>query len=117
MGYDLHITRAEEWAESESAPITLAEWKELVDADPEMKLTGFAETLLPDGQTLSLESAGLAEWNAPGRPRVWFDCRRGRISVKSPDDWVLEKMRQIAKRLGARVQGDEGESYDEDDLA
>ncbi len=46
MGYDVHITRKAEWSDDESA-ITLGEWLSVVDADPEMRLDGFAEANLP----------------------------------------------------------------------
>jgi hypothetical protein len=42
---------------------------------------------------------------------AWFDYRRSRVVVKSPDDEILGKMRQIASALGAKVIGDEGELY------
>ncbi|MFG2757863.1 hypothetical protein [Streptomyces wuyuanensis] len=37
----------------------------------------------------------------------------GRIVVKNPDETLLEKMRGLARVLGARVQGDDCEYYDE----
>jgi hypothetical protein len=42
---------------------------------------------------------------------AWFDYRHGEVVVKNPDDEILGKMRQIAERMGAKVIGDEGESY------
>lgn len=118
MGYDLHITRATLWIDSDAAPITLEEWLEYLDSDPEMRLDGFAEAHLPDGTTLRAESPGLAVWTAWSAHErdgnmAWFDHRRGRIVVKNPDDEIVGKMFAIAERLGARVQGDEGEIYDE----
>ncbi len=59
------------------------------------------------------ENPGLAVWiaySAPPRAR-WFDYRRGRIVVKSPDQEVLRKMWMLAQRLDAKVQADEGELY------
>jgi len=38
---------------------------------------------------------------------------KGNLSIKNPDEECLAKMRQIAARLQARVQGDDGEFYDE----
>jgi hypothetical protein len=38
MGYDLHITRAEEWSQNEGREIAAAEWLALVSNDPELKL-------------------------------------------------------------------------------
>jgi hypothetical protein len=36
MGYDLHITRADHWAENEGHEITRDEWFALVASDPEL---------------------------------------------------------------------------------
>jgi hypothetical protein len=117
MGYDIHITRAEEWSESEANPITLDEWRAYVASDPEMRIDGFAETKTLDGTVLRLEGEGLTVWTAwPGEAEddhAWLECRLGRITVKNPDPLVLAKMCAIADRLGARVQGDEGEYYPE----
>ena len=115
MGYDVHITRAAEWSESESVPISLAEWLDYVANDPEMRLDNFAEAVV-SGRVLRYENVGLAVWTsypgraAGGRP-PWFDYRSGRVVVKNPDDMILDKMREIASALDGRVVGDEGELY------
>ncbi len=44
MGYELRITRAPHWTESETDPITLAEWLQYVASDSEMRLDNFAES-------------------------------------------------------------------------
>ena len=118
MGYDVHISRTEEWTESESDPISLDEWLAYVSADPEMRLEGKAVVGLGDGPEMRYESQGLAVWTAYSQPRaaddrVWFDHRDGCIVVKNPDGEVLGKMLRIATTLDAFVVGDDGEIYDE----
>jgi hypothetical protein len=113
VGYDVHITRATEWFESEDTPITFEEWTAFVKSDPSMRLDGFAEAAVGG---LRYESPGLAVWTAySGHGKkgnmAWFDHDEGRITVKNPDEEILGKMRAIAKKLGARVVGDEGEEY------
>lgn len=115
MGYDVHITRTAEWTDSESDPITLEQWQAYIASDPEMRADGFAEAATPSG-TLRYENPGLAVWTAwseHGRDGnfAWFDLESGRVTVKNPDDAILLKMCAVADRLGARVQGDEGEHY------
>jgi hypothetical protein len=44
---------------------------------------------------------------------AWCDWREGRIVVKNPDGAILARMREVASALNARVQGDDGEAYDE----
>lgn len=40
MGYDLHITRARSWVDSESQPITPDEWRAFVASDPRLEIAG-----------------------------------------------------------------------------
>ena len=53
MGYDLHVTRADDWTESESSPITLNEWLAYVEEDPEMRLDKVAVARLKDEEILT----------------------------------------------------------------
>ena len=109
MGYDLHITRAQDWLGSESQPIGEADWRACVAADAELELTGAVEAL-----PLTYENPGLAVWRAhPSGDSVWFDLRDGRVTVKNPDEATIAKALSIAKRLKARVVGDDGEEYEE----
>ncbi|MGW4379572.1 hypothetical protein [Kitasatospora sp. NPDC004531] len=57
------------------------------------------------------------EWEAvvaadPGLAAVPMWWNAGRIVSKNPSDAVIAKMREVAKLLDARVQGDDGEYYD-----
>jgi hypothetical protein len=115
MGYDVHITRRAEWFDDEPA-IGLSEWLAVVSSDSEMRLDGFAEADLSDGQVLRVESEGLAAWtgysgHGLNGNMAWFSYYKGNIDVKNPDDEIIEKMCAIAERLDAKVQGDEGEFY------
>lgn len=115
MGYEVHIIRTTEWTDSESEPITIEQWRAYVASDPEMRADGFAEATTASG-ALRYENAGLAVWTAwPEHGRdgnfAWFDLETGRVTVKNPDEAILSKMCAIAERLGARVQGDDGEDY------
>ena len=43
---------------------------------------------------------------------MFFNCQtQGDIFTKNPDPSTIEKMISIAKKLNARVQGDDGEIY------
>jgi hypothetical protein len=110
MGYDIHITRKANWFD-DGPDIPDSEWQTYVAGDPEMTMTGAAEAALPGSAVLRYENSLLAEWRRPMGGTVWFDFRRGRVVVKNPDDETVEKMKQVARALRARVQGDEGEFY------
>ncbi len=99
MGYDLHITRADFWAENQDAYIDADEWSRLVETDDEL-------TLDPrNGQHFVV-------WSGPGAIEdPWFDWFEGNIHTRYPDPPTLGKMLRIAERLDARVQGDDGEIY------
>lgn len=100
MGYDLHITRSDNWAESEETPISSAEWLAIVEADPELQLE-------------PANGPYFAHWTGPCSYREggWFDWNDGQIQTKNPDRAILAKMLAIAEKLGAAVQGDDGEPY------
>lgn len=99
MAYDLHITRADNWAENELAYIEAEEWLRLIEDDAELMLD------VRNGPYFAVWS-GPCEYDEP-----WFDWFAGNVNAKYPDRMMLGKMLQIADRLGARVQGDDGEIY------
>jgi hypothetical protein len=95
----LHITRAKHWAQNEGLWISPEEWISVVEADPELRSH-------EDFGPLFAVWTGESELVDP-----WLEWFNGNIDTKNPDAALIEKMVQIAKRLGARVQGDEGEIY------
>jgi hypothetical protein len=116
MGYDVHITRKENWFNENGLQIDIDEWKALVLSDPDMRLDGYASAVVGDGSVLRVDSEGLAVWTAYvgagiGGNDAWFDFRRGNVVVKNPDGAILGKMWQLAQKLNAKVQGDECEIY------
>lgn len=118
MGYDIHITRKTNWFEEEPK-IGRDEWQAVVASDDEMRLDGYAEARVGSGVVLRVESEGLAVWtaysgHAANGNMAWFDFRGGNVVVKNPDAEILGKMCEIADKLGARVQGDDGELYGPD---
>jgi hypothetical protein len=118
MGYDVHVTRSENWWEAETKQISLEEWLEYCRTDSELRVDGYAEATSPAGETIRYENPGLAVWTGKESPggqneMVWFDWQGGCVVVKYPDGETFKKMFQIAVALGARVQGDDGEFYDE----
>jgi hypothetical protein len=98
MGYDLHITRRVNWFEGGN-DISSEEWLEIVRNDPELKLNP------ANGPCFVL-------WNGKSTlQEPWLDWTNGQIQTKNPDDALIDKMVAIARKLGAKVQGDEGEIY------
>lgn len=119
MGYDVHITRRQNWFDEDGPAISIDEWLKVVASDPEMRMDGHAEAVTSNGSVIRVENEGLAVWvkysgHQPDGNMAWFDFRGGRITAKNPDAEILKKMWALAQRLSAKVQGDEGESYDKD---
>ncbi len=101
MGYDVHITRAEHWSENEGHQITPSEWHDVINSDPDLRLAGY-------------NGPHFAIWDAhPKDGEAWLDWHDGNITTKNPDEPLLNKMVDIATRLNAKVQGDDGELYDD----
>ena len=116
MGYNVYITRKENWFDEDGPEITVQEWSGYVDTDEEMRMDGFAEVTSPNGEVLRIEQPGTAVWvgysgHGVDGNIVWFTCTQESICVKNPDDEIIGKMCSVANSLDAKVQGEEGEVY------
>ena len=99
MGYDLHITRADFWAENEGQTISAEEWLQIVRDDASLSLD------VTNGSCFAVYTA------EAGDATRWLDWRDGNVYTKNPDRKTLKKMLAVAEALGGRVQGDDGEHY------
>jgi hypothetical protein len=97
MGYELHITRRDEWHSSDGPEISEAEWRGYVERDPELKFAGYNE---PNFACFADDSDG-----------PWLDWVDGNVDTKGPSSRMLRKMLQVAKALQAKIQGDDLEEY------
>lgn len=113
MGYDLYITKASLWSESSNAPITEEEWKSVVLSDPELKMDTSAIAVNPKTkETIQIGNPLMASWIEPKTgQKHYFYYTRGKIIVKNPSENGFKKMKAVASKLGAKVQGEEGEPY------
>ena len=118
MGYELHITRREHWAEEETEDISFDEWVTYVNNDRELNLTNRYDIKI-GSETWFHNSPGFCEWNAhptkkQPNEKPWFSYWKGCIDTKNPDTPTIGKMIQIAAALNAKVLGDDGEIYTEE---
>ena len=115
MGYDLHITRKEHWAE-ETRPgidISLKEWLDYIEFDPQLQLSDTYRTKVPGNSTESQVAPGYCEWITHSQnARPWFSYSDGNISTKNPEEDTILKMIEISEKLDAMVQGDNGEIHE-----
>lgn len=108
LGWEIHITRADDWTDSQQYPITVDEWLALVKSDPELIIDP-----RDNGPYFAL-------WLSHHRygDHPWFDWFSGSINTKNPDRKTMGKAIEIARYFDARVQGDDGEVYERtEDLA
>jgi len=99
VSYQVYITRAEFWAENEGSEISAGEWLELLRKDAEIsqdQANGPYFGVLGGSQE-STES--------------WLDWSGGNLYTSYPNRAMQKKMLQIAGKLGAVIQGDDGEIY------
>ena len=105
MGYNLHITRKEDWSdEGDSNEIKLTEWTDYIRSDNEMQLEDKAWATTDNGDEVTYHNNGLAIWTSYSKNGfddnyAWFDLRGGNVTVKNPDNEIINKMIDIAGRL------------------
>ena len=98
MGYAFHITRAEDWADSESNPISREEWESVAN------------------EFAALREDGYIAWRSIGHQKIYavrhetasFSWREGRIDIEGYfSDAVEAVANNLAAMLGGKVQGDD----------
>ncbi|MFP3848971.1 hypothetical protein [Pseudomonas sp. W5-01] len=104
MAYEIHIVR--------SSGIALQEWQLLCASDPSLKLVNeLAGRNTFTGETIVSCGKNTAAWTHPlTQQQYLFDYRRRMISFVYSDA-AISKAKEIARALGAKVEGDEGEAY------
>jgi hypothetical protein len=98
MGYDLHMTRRKDWVD-QGDDISFDEFVAYVRSDAEFT---YPSQLGDDFAYWHSSQTGHDSW-------LWWN--EGRIDTKNPESEFIDKMVAVAKSLGAKVQGDEGEVY------
>ena len=99
MGWELHITKKEYWADEDGPSISKSEWVKYVQSDPQI-VQDSANT--EDDYLFKIDTE---EWP------LWWNPDLGEIYTKNPNDSAIIKFKSIAKSLDAQVQDDEGELY------
>ncbi|MEU8164934.1 hypothetical protein AB0B97_00345 [Micromonospora sp. NPDC049004] len=104
MAYELHITRADEYFDSEEHPITFEEWLQYADANPALTIGGrlnsgvglqpIYEFTCSNGDVVSM---------------TWFE---GAIEIKGHFEGIaFREFGDIVGDLQANLLGDDGERY------
>ena len=90
MGYDLHITRREDWADRRTPDILLDEWLSYIEHDKELELTN-GNNITIGSETQFQNRPGFCEWNShptekSPNTRPWFAFWEGSIDTKNADE-------------------------------
>ena len=115
MGYDLHITRRQDWADPDGPEITLEEWLDYLTIDPSLERDIEFESSLDPAVATGAKESTMVLWNEwPSRGsgeevRLWLS--HGNVMATDADVDLRRKMFVMADVLGARLQGDNGEIY------
>ena len=115
MGYDLHITRKEFWHDEiqPESDITLQEWVDYIGQDNQLELSNDLQVKVPGNEVEKQVAPGFCYWThhpENNKPTLCFSD--GIISTKNPDENTIRKLIEIALKLNAHVQGDDGEIYE-----
>ncbi|HEX7134294.1 MAG TPA: hypothetical protein VF228_17090 [Iamia sp.] len=101
MGYDLHITRTDDWTQSADDPITLDEWLALASASVHVE---------EDGRVTGGDVTPFHLVADPDGPNLyWYED--GRVVVRGVETSSFPHLVDLAAELGAKVVGDDGEHY------
>lgn len=112
MGYELNIQR-----ENEHNKISTKDWIAYMESDSEFEQIEQFPADLGNNEVLTVQTPNGGLWKSDkGEVPFTFSEEYGDITVKNPENWIIEKMISIAKNLNAIVVGEEGEKYDEEYL-
>lgn len=98
MAYQLHVSRAGFFAENAGQQIGIDEWLAAVQSDPALTLDQGADD----------HAALLSSEAADAERIVWDD---GNLVCSYPSEAAYAKLLELAQRLDAQLQGDDGERY------
>lgn len=103
--YTFYITKKQNWFDKDNN-ISMEEWKIILVQNPDFKLVDAVEGVL-DGKKihLPLKNCQIAKW----RDSYFVLTPRGNIEFQQEE--LMNKAKEIAKMVGAKVQGDELETY------
>jgi hypothetical protein len=120
MSWEVHVTRADHWTQGRQHQITLEEWLAYAESDSELAISGsdYIDLAITRELALVTQRIPAVAWlrSESEKDPVIFWWAEGSIDAKNPTERERAKMFQIATHLNAKVQGDDGELYDEHGL-
>lgn len=114
MSIYVYITRRSSPDDESGDAISRTEWHGVVADAIDFRVPFRSELALAPWSG-GLDADARVWTGHPGVSAWPFEWRDGQIEVKNPDDATLARMRAVALQLGARVQSEAGEVFDQAD--
>lgn len=116
MGYDLYVTRKEDWSDAEGQDITLDDWTGYLALDQSLQIDPVRSAEVDPRVASGAKEASHACWTEwpdrePGLREAWIWLERGNLVSTDADIRFRQKLFLIADGLGARLMGEGGEVY------
>ena len=116
MGYDVHITRKDDWSDTDGTPISREDWLDYVGGDKSLGLKREAVVSNENGEEFTVQDETLTVWKdwpkrVDGKSEALMWHSAGNVMTTNPDDAMLQKMFLIADALDGKLQGADGEIY------
>lgn len=119
MSYDIHITRGVDWGEEEN-PVTLEEVRNIMHVLPQNFRIEESDTIsikTPSGQNMTMKVGPYLEYTGENDDKTCVIFTKGTSpSFRYQSDRQLLAMCSVAKAVGAKLMGDEGEVYDREQI-
>lgn len=116
MSYEVHITRKEDWSDQEGPVITRDDWVSYIAIDKSLELDGDRAAKVDPRVASGAKDPTHTRWKdwpgrADGEREAWMWLENGNVVVSDADAAFRRKLFLIADSLGARLVGDDGETY------
>lgn len=119
MSYDIHITRGNDWFGEEN-PVTLEEVRNIMHVLSDsfrIEESGVISIESPSGQNLTLKVGPYLEYTGDNDDKTCVLFGEGESpSFRYQSDRQLFAISFVAEAVGAKLMGDEGETYDKQQL-
>jgi hypothetical protein len=107
MGYDIHIVRTNCWLDASENPITKEQVEAVIGKDKELSWS-YKDYVDMEDENEKVTRYFAINWNNT----PCFLWHKDQIICSNASEEQVIKMVEISKALGAKVIGDDGETYD-----
>lgn len=116
MGYDLYITRKDDWSDVDGQDITLDDWMGYVHLDRSLQVDGARAAAVDPRVASGAKEPSHVLWldwpdREVGLREAWIWLERGNLVATDADLRFRQKLFLIAVGLEARLMGENGEVY------